>query len=199
MNVNEEHVAFYYQLGLTITQWANMERSLFYIAAACLSKRDRDTFGSGYFLLDNFRAKLGFVDGLIKSKFSGKKHLKKWETLSDKVRTLSSTRNKLAHHWVMVYPQGTLGRRYVLRPWVSKSDPTKKVSKSSVAPSDALGVRDIIAFRNRLVPVALAIENLSCALEKQPARFPADAEQERDPPTIQGIAHQIREALGPPP
>jgi hypothetical protein len=197
MMINEEQVAFYFELGLTITQWSNVERSLFYVATACLGKQDWAALSSGFFELDSFRAKLAFVDGLVTTKFGDTRHFKKWEKLRSLASSLSGTRNKLAHNPVMNFLHGIEGRRVVLLPRLTKPNPKiKKQPNSGTAPSDALGVRDVIAFRLQISPLAIGLENLSCALAKEPTRFPASLEQLRDPPTLRDIAVQMRELMG---
>src|SRR5438552_570622 len=84
--------------------------------------------------------------------------------------------------------------RGFVMPRIGKPSPkVKQQANSATAPSDALGVRDIIAFRYQALPLSHALENFSCVLAKEPTRFPASVEQPRDPPPNRDIAAQIRE------
>ncbi|MES2412446.1 MAG: hypothetical protein V4614_01500 [Pseudomonadota bacterium] len=200
MSPTEEMVAFYFELGLAITQWANVELTLFEVASACMSKRDRKLLALGYFNLESFRGKLDFVDGVVEGKIKTKnpRIYTEWRTLYDKTSQLSVTRNKLAHNSVMGFLNGSAGRHIGIVPWITKDNPKiKKKAAPGVAPSDALCVRDIISFRFEGFHTRMRIENLAHKIARKPVPFSRLAPQPNSPPPIHEISAQMRAMIQP--
>lgn len=82
MTHGEERIAFYHELGSTLTQWVLIENDLYNIVLRCFDKENTRLLAIGFFSIDNFRAKLKFVDKLFSEKFAANKQLiKDWETL----------------------------------------------------------------------------------------------------------------------
>ena len=93
MKLNEEQVAFNFQLGYAITRWASVEQSILEFGTSCLLEDDRKAFGYAFCQLDSFRAKLALIDGIAAVKHKGKKDLlADWATLQKMTRALSATR-----------------------------------------------------------------------------------------------------------
>jgi hypothetical protein len=77
----EESVAFYYEIGLAITAWANVERSLLWIVTACFTKHNYTQAALQFLSIENFRSKLAAAEHLFSTKFDGTKHAADWESL----------------------------------------------------------------------------------------------------------------------
>lgn len=194
MTVNEESVGFYYELGRAITSWAHVELALFWIASTAINKSARKQVGLAFFSIDAFHNKLKVADRLFKSKHESSKHKAKWPPLRQKLETLSTTRNNLAHYTVMNYVNDLPGRRIALIPKIST--PSKFKQRVPKPPSEALCVREIIYARKKFVAAAFELESLYYNLIHRKWHFPESAAQAGNAPTQAEVTSQIRSMLG---
>lgn len=194
MSSSEEQVAFYFELGLAITHWANIERELSNLASLCVTLEDRNLLALGFFSIENFRSKAAFVDQVFNKKYDGSKFLADWATLFERALTLSKSRNKLAHFNVMNFPQQKAGRRVSLQPWIN---PKPKTEKERLRPvPDALCLRDIVGIRFEFLALAISLSNFRDRVLGRKELFLKSSEQPMRPPTIQKIKDQIHAMLG---
>jgi len=199
MSPSEEHIAFYYELGFAITQWAHIEHHLCLIATACFERKDAKLVGLGFFSIENFRSKLQFIHRIFRQKFEGTNHINDWLILHDRINTWSAKRNHLAHYTAHGYMMNRPGRRYALIPWIStgkQSRLTRRNPNLAIVPPEALFVRDIIAIRFEFFAITVSLRNFLCRLNGEPEIFPKSSEQPSCPPTIHTIRDQIHVALG---
>jgi hypothetical protein len=188
---NEERVGFYYELGLTITAWANVEQSLCWVVSACFTKHNAVQTDNGFFSIESFRAKLQFADRVFKTKHRPRRHMKKWDELYKQMEKQARLRNKLAHYISRGYPNAKPGRRMALLPRVIA--PTKYRQRvPSPPPGEALCIRDIVHARYKFNALAFSLELLSFALKRQKSSLPASFAQERDAPTMADLTREIR-------
>jgi hypothetical protein len=195
MTPGEEDVAFYYQVGNAITEWAFVEISLRNVAFSCIERGADDmnhkALGMGFVSLEGFRAKLDFTDGLVRRRFAGSAFVKEWGKLYDRVKRTSGQRNKLAHWGVATYSEAMPGRRLALVPWSS----SKKELKRKLPPTGALCIRDIARMRADFHSLAISVENLRARIEGQPERFPKEYEHAGAPPSLAKLRRMILDAL----
>lgn len=198
MTPSEEHLAFFSEIGSTVTQWAMVERALFEVAGYCVGKRHFNIIGHGFFSIENFRSKLQFVDSLVQIKAAKKPRLlAQWKTIHDSARSVSTRRNKLAHDRVMVYPSEAEGRRYALIPWLDK----KNTGPANKPPSHALCVKDIVMIRFAMTHLTLSLDGFACKISGQKVRVPVPAGLLTRRPTNESTLTLIRavQKLPPPP
>lgn len=88
LTVQEEEIAFYYEIGTAITTWAIVEVELCWLAATAFPLRDRGRFAIGFFAIENFRSKLAFADRVFRAKYLNK-HLATWDKLYADLERLS--------------------------------------------------------------------------------------------------------------
>lgn len=199
MTPDEEHVAFYHELGLTITQWAHVEIALANtVAACCLKDADVGRVANAFYSIENFRSKLAFCDALMSEVHKDRPVLDLWKALSTRLSAAASKRNKLAHHRVIVYSQSTPGRRNAIVPWYV--DKPKKKSKKNLPPQGALCVRDINAIRFEFAALYCSLIRFSWKLRGAGAQepFPESYEQPMRPNSIPQLRGQIHAILGHP-
>ena len=194
MTPGEEHMAFYHEIGLTLTQWSMVERFLFSIAALCVESAQVRMFGDAYSGIENFRSKLLFVDRLFKSRFEKTKHLADWTKIHDRLVTLAPKRNKLVHQPLMIYPSEEIGKRYRLIPWFLDTSARPKAGKP---PKGSLHVRDINRIRLEFSAISMTMINFSARVQGQKEMIPKSAELPKGPMMSRDIATQIRAILGP--
>ena len=60
MNLQEETLLFYYELGTAITQWAQLELSLLLLLRSCFPSKQGAAVARGYLSIDAFNRKLAF-------------------------------------------------------------------------------------------------------------------------------------------
>jgi hypothetical protein len=204
MNPNEEHVCFYYELGMAISQWAHVEIALGQLVTVCCKDpSERMALYVGLFSLDNFRAKLQFVDSMLRERFKGHSLLEEWPRLHSRLDANSKKRNKLAHRMVCAYPTtNTAGRRIALIPW-PKASLLRAPKERRVAgrpPTGALCLKDVNQFKNEFVALYVQIMNFAGRLQGSTAgMFPAFAEIGARPQTLPALRNHIHAALGPKP
>jgi len=192
----EEDVAFFYEIGITIAVWSQVETSLFEVVARCVLPNERKALGNAFFSIENFRSKLGFADAFIESTFAGNPHLLDWQSIFEQLTKASRQRNKIAHNRRMVFPNGTQGRRFAIVPWtIGEPGP---VSKNKRPPQGSLCLRDIVGIRYEFYALHLALNRLALEIVGQIALHPKPGELVMDLPTIRQIKNRIHEALGHP-
>jgi hypothetical protein len=189
----EESIAFYYELGVAVTSWANVERSLLWIVTACFTKRNHTQAALQFLSIENFRSKLASADHLFSTKFADTKHIAKWEDLFSDLERLSRLRNRLVHQHVMGYPTGKPGRRYALIPTLSKG--TKFKSTNPQPPPGSMFLRDIVYARSQFNALAYGLEFLVYRVKRHKTRLPASFAQAPDAPTMEQLVRQIRPML----
>jgi hypothetical protein len=195
MTPYEESIAFYYELGLAIAAWANVERSLLWIVTACFTKHNHVQASLAFLSIENFRSKMLAADHLFTTKFSkNAAHINSWQQLYHKLQKLSSLRNHLVHYHAMGYAVAAPGRRYALIPTLSKN--SGFVQKIPKPPSGSLCLRDIVDARNQFNALAHGLEFLVYRVKKHKTRLPASLAQAAKPPTMAQLTRQIRSILG---
>src|SRR5262245_13957447 len=182
LTASEESIGFYYELGLAITAWAHVERSLYWVVSACFTKHNAVQTGHGFFSVESFRAKLQFADRVFKSRHWPQKHMKKWDELYALMEKQATLRNKLAHYSHMGFPTAKPGRREALLPRFVA--PTKYRQRVPSPPSEALCIRDIVHARYNFAALAFSLEFLSYGLKRRKSPLPASFAQAKNAPTM---------------
>ncbi|MCH7889619.1 MAG: hypothetical protein IIA00_10140 [Proteobacteria bacterium] len=197
MDINEEQIAFYSELGRAITQWAHVEHALMWIALACFNKDDYATLPTGFFAIENFRTKVQFADSVVAARFGKTKHMADWTALVDRMGNQSKARNRLAHYWMLGDPDNRAGRRYMLLP---RREPlgTKLSTRHQKYPS-AICLRDIARHRLEFFALTVSLENFYFRLSGRKEPFPKSLEQPKNPPTIARIRREIDAYASRPP
>lgn len=126
-------------IGMATTQWAHIENNLFLMSLNAFGASKAKQLAPSFFSIENFRSKLAFTDKAFQAASAYSRLAADWAEIRDKVESLSSTRNKIAHGRVIVFPQSSAGRRYAIVPRFSK-DTRPKPAKP---PTDAICVREI--------------------------------------------------------
>lgn len=108
--------AVYNSVGRALSVWANMEESIVRIASFLL-ETPRDRAGIVMYSILNFNAWLSIIGELISldSRYSPLKP--KWNKISERLRRLKDTRDRLAHHTIHhKHKEGLIERAAALRP-----------------------------------------------------------------------------------
>lgn len=158
MEFNFEHSLFYFEIGLTITQWAHVEGTIFNIGDEC-SDTFRDDLYMDFLALKIFQNKLGWADGLVRAKHAGNVELiERWTKVHRQIDRCSLRRNKLAHWKAWNDPGRMPGKRTILVPWNGSGG--------------ELGVREIIAIRHAIANLFCVGTNFYNELRGDPFRMP---------------------------
>ena len=191
MGASEEHIAFYKELGLAVTQWAQLEMSLFHLLCTCFNRSQYSVVYSGFISMEGFRAKLRFVSNVFCQHITDTAHLADWRKADAKLESLSRSRNKLAHWRQHIYTGSPIGRRYALVPWAL--EPKTITQKESMRPpSGALCVRDINSIRFNFFAVNVALVNLRCRILHVAEAVDKSAETPLKPLTLAQMSKDIR-------
>jgi len=189
----EESIAFYYELGTTITAWADVEKSLLWIVTACFPKTAQERAALSFLSIENFRSKMTVADRLFTFKFDAAKHIDQWEQLYSKLEKLSSLRNHIAHYHASWYPHAKPGRRGALIPTIS--DTPKFRSRRPQPPPGSLFLRDIVHARHQFNGLSRALEFLVYRAKGKKTQLPISFAQVGDAPTMEQLVRQIRPLL----
>lgn len=195
MTPAEEHFHFYYEMGLTITQWASVEMTLRDIVVNCASAPDRRIISIGYYSIENFRSKLQFCDNLLTERFESSPHFSEWAKLYERLKRASTKRNKLAHRTVLVFPNAPAGRRYSLVDWLDGqfTAKSKKHSRLSDAnpPQGAIYLLDVMQFQIDFSSLFIDLANFSAKLAGHAPTYPPELQVPRKPPTLKEMRSRI--------
>jgi hypothetical protein len=189
VDINEERIAFYFEVGLATTQWASVEMALSAVVVELFKPEDAVSAVVGFRAIENFRSKLEYVDALIRVKVRDSTRLSEWDSLSDRCQQAAKKRNRVAHNWVLNSPsEERAGRRIMLLPL--------RPAKNSDSPHGAkypgaIYLRDIASYRLEFAALMAAIENFVDRLGGRPERFPKAQEQPPNPPKIHELRRQI--------
>lgn len=196
IDFNEEHLAFYHQIGLTITQWSHVEFALAGLVGGRLRKTDRKMASEAFLSIENFRAKLQFADTVMTKADLPDDERVNWARTLDRAGSLAKKRNKLAHNWVLNSDLNRAGRRVMLLP----TRPAKNANPAQKGQyADAIYLRDVASIRLEFVALMCQIENLDCRLSGSKERFPESQEQPKPPPTLAQIRREIYACASRPP
>jgi hypothetical protein len=196
MNIAEERVAFFHEIGLAVTQWAEVEAMMFHVTAVAMRNLlDADLLSYGFFSVENFRSKLEFSNKIILKRFEdNQSHIDSWIDLCKRIDACSSRRNHLAHFSVLIYDKNCDGRRYALVP---RFTPLAQQHSSTLKPpSGSLCLRDINAIRLESLAITRTLQNFYARLCGNSELFPKAHEQPENPSPSHTIIAQIHEALG---
>jgi hypothetical protein len=195
MTLEEEEVAYYYELGRALAEWAHVERALFCVLAECFPISAHAKLGMGYVAIEGSRAKLRFVDHAVtRALVKSKPRTARWKKLQERMSSLTSTRNKLAHNPTRVFNSYKEGRRLALVPWAApKNSPKDRPT------SDSLCITEILKATVDFTKIRLDLLSFSQKINREPRlwpRFPTPFECSGD-----GVAAVLRihQRLGHPP
>jgi len=167
MTPPQEHLLFYHELGKALSQWAYVELDLRHLVTACAPIDSRQLVAVGYFSIENFRSKLSYCDSIITEAMHRSPAFPKWAPLSERVKSASMRRNRLAHWTVMFYPKAKVGRRYALVDWSKSafSAPSKQdLDRNTSGPSSSsICLHQIIESRHEFESLTPALSNLRAA------------------------------------
>lgn len=195
MTFDEEIVVFHFRLGATITQWASVEGALAGIFLSGFPDRNlvRASLALGIFSLESFRGKLDFVDVAVSTRLEAVTKVE-WAKLIAKARTLSTSRNKLAHWYIGKYSHCKEGKRVVLSPPINKTPITDR-NKIGFPPDGSLRIMDITKMGLEFANLAYDLSVFHAHVYELEAPHPRSPEQLKGPPTVQMQARQIREVF----
>ncbi len=197
----EEQAAFYFEVGLAITQWARVEYDLYELTSRCFDKRssmDYPAFYEAFFSIDNFRAKLKFADTIIVQALKGKDVGADWPLLHSRIAKASKVRNRLAHYPVLHFQDNPAGRNIALTPRAldALSPGTGRIGKKY--PTGALFLRDVVRSRLEFFALMISLSNFAHRVRGLPEQHSKSDEQPRDPPTTERIVSRLRATFSRP-
>ena len=192
MRAIEECIVFYQEIGIAVTQWAQLEMSLFQFLVMCFPRDQEQLVYAGFSSLEGFRAKLNFVSNVLHEKVTKEQHVKDWDAAVGRLSKLSTSRNKLAHWRALTIAGNPVGRRYCLIPWKQS-----KAQQHSVNPKGALYVRDINSIRFQFFAANIALVNLRCRLMNVKEAAEKHVETPMSPLTLKQLAASLRQVIEP--
>lgn len=202
----EEQVLFHYELGKSIAQWASVEHSLGYLAAACFPQSSYSVAIAGYFGIENFRSKLEFADRMVQQVTEGRPELlQRWDALAVRIKSGSELRNKLAHWSFTNYPEGPVGRRVALTKWIEVLQGDSLLPKHerkrqgpALAPPEAICALQLGEAQVQFRELWITLENFRHLLVGHPTPFEEDFEQGLSRPTFAVLDTHFRADVGLP-
>lgn len=109
------HYQFYGDLGTALTQWANLERAIFWVFSHAFAHPERGRSAEIFYAVQ-FHQKVALTTQALESSGTAPDAMTEWRQLAERARRHSATRNKLAH-WVVTGNAADDGRdRYRLHP-----------------------------------------------------------------------------------
>lgn len=197
MNFAEERIAFYMEIGQSLTHWAHVENSMRRCLTACFPKGDVSrALNVGFFTLEGARARRDFADAVVARYLARTVFVDEWTKLIDRAQRATGLRNKLAHYLVREFPHGSPGRRFALEPWIYTKGTRKKNKQGHEMPLPAaLCLREILKMRLEFIALSNAFDNFLCRVSGIKEPHLKSAEQPSNPPPIHVLRRQTLEAL----
>lgn len=198
MTPQEEHVAFYYELGRAFDNWSGVEHELSNVAYRCYPGTNPLVHLQGFYAIENFRSKLQHTDAVVMTKYkSNTTTLERWARLVGHISQCATKRNKLAHGSVIEFTAlgARPGRRIALVEWAKwfKEGLTLKPPPGSICVRDISNIRvEFVTLMHALRDFAVVLGGAS--LPPSESRAPLPGRQ-----TIPQITAHLHEALGHPP
>lgn len=186
MDFNEEKLAFYYRLGLAITQWAYVEDALGRAVAACYPESDRRKAYAGFRAIENFRSKTKHADTVLSDHLRTSSELSSWVVVRKAAEQLAVKRNQMAHRKMITDQSMDPGRRVLLVEYRPDGSPEPQQKYGG-----AYGVKDIVRYQREFFALTAKIDNFRDRLLQRPEGFPKAMEQPLKPPTLEGLRQEI--------
>lgn len=193
MNVGEERVIFFCSIGEALAQWAYMEAHLQKAGSLSVPFLSRPALIAGIASIENFRARVQFVDEMLAARFAEHKHFPFWLEVRERLDKAAPKRNRLAHNVPVMYPNGEIGRRYALEEW--GHEPTHHGTRPSTT---AICLKRIIQLRREFHQLTTDLVSVQMLLEgghRLPPEFDTPADS---PPAMRHIRDLIRGGFGLP-
>jgi hypothetical protein len=195
---DQEIVVFHYVLGVALANWSRVENGVRRIMVSGFAAQDlnHEALSVGFFSLEGFRARLRLADSVISRKLAPHpQHHDDWKALAEKAKTISRSRNKLAHWSVGKYWDRKPGLRIVLTPWVYKKP--KRKTKKPMPPEGSLTIREIYRLSLAFLAFATAMDNFLHRIAGKPEPNAKEAERPKEPPSFDELAREIRDVFTP--
>lgn len=182
ISFHEESQIFYYELGLTITQWASVENAFQHVFTSSFKTYDA-ALALSFNAIENFRSKLLVAEAAFSVNLNKAQYFE-WQGLYNKLRKRSQRRNQLAHRFVLNRPLEKPGRRIVLLEKHSWSDP--------------IGVRDMVLLRYAFFGLSNQLLNFADRIIGAKSPFSVPHGSLERPPRLDVLLAQMREDTSPP-
>lgn len=196
MTAEEEEYVFSHEIGAALLEWARVETALERVVACCSDDMaTSERMAVGFRSIENFRSKLAYADAMVThAKALRPAVMDRWKSLQERVVSLSSRRNELAHSEAQRLPQGESGKRFALLKGGWHLRPTG--GSASIADLDKIFLLDIVERRENFAALRCAIENFCSFVRGLQGPHPASAEQPARRRTIRYIEDRMRVAVG---
>ena len=199
MNWSEENLLFYHEIGVALSQWAQVEMTLRDVAVTTVALQDRQIMSIGFYSIENFRSKLQYCDNLLLEKFDNSELIKDWPKLQIRLTKAAEKRNKIAHRTVVTYVNGVPGRRYALVEWLTEQFTVKskkqKFQTNNKPPQGALCLLDIVHIRYEFFSLSTDLANFAACLDgREPLFYQANI-QSLKPPTMSEFRKQMKQLI----
>lgn len=93
-----EYNEFYIAYGEAMAAWSSVEQNLFAVFHFHTAPREYAVGPGIYWTLQGFRARLDVTDAAVAASGRQTEQLEEWKKISTRIRSKSSSRNKLAHY-----------------------------------------------------------------------------------------------------
>ena len=168
INVNEEQLAFYLELGRAISQFKQVTDGLYWVLEVTVNCTEPDAYRNELHKFvrartfgNQLRIAANVLPRLLPEEFrSG------WGQLETRLRDARDKRNDLAHCWIMSNVRNPPGKRYMLLPLSAyKYDPSKHLE------DHAIFLLDVVRYRHAFFSVGRKLENLDWRLRGNPSNY----------------------------
>jgi hypothetical protein len=191
ISFHEERQIFYYELGLTITQWAQVEHAFQHAYTSSFKKFDQ-AISMAFYAIENFRSKLTVADVAFHLNLSPELN-DEWAVLNSKLQKRSKIRNQLAHRYIKERPNKTPGKRVLLMP-----NNLKPMPGDNFGEAKAFGVRDLVLYRYAFYGLSNQLLTFADRIGGSVAPFSVPHGLLDRPPNLDDLLAQMRAEHEPP-
>ncbi len=183
ININEEQISFYLEIGLALTQFKFVSDHLFNVlqVTVLIERPEASEYLQKYVNATSFGSQLAiakkFLPELLPKSFHDE-----WLQYSVQLETAKEMRNNLAHGWLLVDTNRIEGERIMMLPTSgSKWDGSKSVA------AHAAYLLDVVKYRNFFFSIGNKLQNLDWRLRGEPKNYPDGNFAEPTDPTLHEI------------
>jgi|GEM_PF-5593313 len=182
---HEERQLFYYELGLTISQWPHVEHGFQHAFTSSFKNYDL-AIADGFNAIENFRSRLLVADAVMMRNLKPEFH-DEWARFLTKLQRRNQTRNALAHRYTIIKPNNKPGRRMLLPGRIGIHND-----------ASSYGVKNLVVIRYAFFGLSNQLLNFADRLKGAKTPFSVPHGSLDRPPSLRVLLDQMRGEPEPP-
>lgn len=196
MTEDEEVYAFYYELGVALTQWSSVEFALERIVMQCAAPNHEAgvLLAIGFRSIANWRSRAEYADRLVSHSYSGNPEiLNAWKHALKSAQSVATLRNEIAHREPSRMGGAKPGERIAL---LEGGWALQKPRPNGFSRDELITIKDVVERGQKFSLVSFELVKLLVLISGSGVQLPASLAPQVHRPTMGQIEARMRAALG---